>query len=285
MTKSTDSYPSTGHVREVTRPEHIADPRWRGLYRAGGAAALIMVALILVQVTVYVAWHPPAFDGPVLPWFELLQDNQLLGLLSLDFLYLVDSALLAVMYLALYAALRWSSESAMLVGTVLGLVGVAAYYASNTAFEMLYLSNQYAEAAMEAERAAFLAAGEAALAAYRGTAFEVYYVLNDITLLVIAAVMLRSPIFGRATAFAGLIAGVLMTVPSSVGTLGTYMALASLLPWTVFSVLVARRLFRLGRASWEEDASPTIVIASILVEIGWKERTMTTPVLVAYITS
>jgi hypothetical protein len=153
------------------------------------------------------------------------------------------------MYLALYAALRWSSESAMLVGTVLGLVGVAAYYASNTAFEMLYLSNQYAEAAMEAERAAFLAAGEAALAAYRGTAFEVYYVLNDITLLVIAAVMLRSPIFGRATAFAGLIAGVLMTVPSSVGTLGTYMALASLLPWTVFSVLVARRLFRLGRAS------------------------------------
>jgi hypothetical protein len=42
-------------VREVTRPEHIADPRWRGLYRAGGAAALIMVALILVQVTVYVA--------------------------------------------------------------------------------------------------------------------------------------------------------------------------------------------------------------------------------------
>jgi hypothetical protein len=77
----------------------------------------------------------------------------------------------------------------------------------------------------------------------------VYYVLNDITLLVIAVVMLRSHIFGRATAYAGLAAGVLMTVPSSVGTLGTYMALASLLPWVVFSVLIARRLFQLGRAS------------------------------------
>ena len=128
-------------------------------------------------------------------------------------------------------------------------MGIAAYYASNTAFEMLYLSNQYAAAATEAERATFLAAGEAALAAYRGTAFDAYYVLNDIILLVIAAVMLRSHIFSRATAYSGLIAGALMVVPSSAGTLGMYMALASLLPWLVFSVLVARRLFQLGRTS------------------------------------
>lgn len=240
-------YPLTSHERALTHPEDTADPRWRGLYRAGGAAALVMVALILVQVTVYVAWPPPAFDGPVLPWFELLQDNRLLGLLSLDLLYLIDSALLAVMYLALYVALRQTSESAMLVGTVLGLVGIAAYYASNTAFEMLYLSNQYAAAATDAQRAVFLAAGQAELAAYRGTAFDAYYVLNDITLLVIAAVMLRSHIFSRVTAYAGLLAGVLMAVPSSAGTVGTYMALASLLPWVVFSVLVARRLFQLAR--------------------------------------
>lgn len=44
---------------------------------------------------------------------------------------------------------------------------------------MLYLSNQYAAATTEAQRDLFLAAGEAALAAYRGTAFDVYYVLND----------------------------------------------------------------------------------------------------------
>jgi hypothetical protein len=214
-----------------------------------------MVALILVQVTVYVVLPPPAFDGPALPWFELLQDNRLLGLLSLDLLYLVDSALLVVMYLALYVALRRTSESAMLVGTVLGLVGVAAYYASNTAFEMLFLSGGYAGAATEAERAAFLAAGEAALAAYRGTAFDVYYVLNDITLLVIAAVMLRSHIFSRATAYAGLVAGVLMTVPSNAGTLGALMALASLLPWAVFSVLVARRLLQVAAGVSKAEAN------------------------------
>jgi hypothetical protein len=249
MPKSTDTHKPKSHERAPILPDDTTDPRWRALYRAGGAAALIMVALIVVQVIVYAVWPPPAFDGPALPWFELLQDNQLLGLLSLDLLYLIDSALLAVMYLALYVALRKTSESAMLVGTVLGLVGIAAYYASNTAFEMLYLSNQYAAATTEAQRATFLAAGEALLAAYRGTAFDVYYVLNDITLLVIAAVMLRSHIFSRATAYAGLVAGVFMTVPSSVGALGTYMALASLLPWVIFSVLVARKLFQLARAS------------------------------------
>ena len=101
----------------------------------------------------------------------------------------------------------------------------------------------------EAERAAFLAAGQAVLAAYRCTAFDVYYVLNDITLLVSAAVMLRSHIFSRMTAYVGLIAGALMSVPSNVGTLGTYLALASLLPWAVFSVLIARRLFQLGQGT------------------------------------
>lgn len=150
MLTPTDSHKPTSREPVVTRPDDTAKPRWRGLYGAGGASALVMVALILVQVTVYASWPPPAFDGPVLPWFELLQDNRLLGLLSLDLLYLVDSAPLVVIYLALYVALRRTSVSAMMVGTVLGMVGVVAYYASNTSFEMLYLSNQYAVAATEA---------------------------------------------------------------------------------------------------------------------------------------
>ena len=238
-------YQTTGQGQAVSRPDDSVEPRWLGLYRTGGAAALAMVAFILVQVTVLVVWPPPAFEGSARPWFELFQDNRLLGLLSLDLLYLVDTALLIVMYLALYIALRRTSESAMLIGIVLGLVGAAAYYASNTAFEMLFLSNRYAGAATDAERTLLLAAGEAALVAYRGSAFNVYYVLSDIALLVIAGVMFKSHIFSRATAYTGLIAGVLMVVPSSVGTVGIYFALASLLPWVIFSVLVGRRLIQL----------------------------------------
>ena len=70
--------------------------------------------------------------------------------------------------------------------------------------------------------------------------------LNTVTLLIIAVVMLRSRTFGRAAAWAGLLAGLLMLVPSNAGAVGAYMALASLPPWMAFCALVARTLFRLA---------------------------------------
>jgi hypothetical protein len=60
-----------------------------------------MVAPILVQIIVYMAWPPSAFDGLAPPCFELLREDRTLGLLSFDLFYLVDGALLAVMYPAL----------------------------------------------------------------------------------------------------------------------------------------------------------------------------------------
>lgn len=85
------------------------------------------------------------------------------------------------------------------------------------------------------------------LAVYAGTAFNVYYVLNAAALLIFAVEMLRSDVFSKATGYAGLIAGILMIIPSTAGKLGLIFALASLAPWTVFSVLIARRFFQLGR--------------------------------------
>jgi hypothetical protein len=51
-----------------------------------------------------------------------------------------------------------------------------------------------------------------------------------------------------AQAVSGLLSGILMAVPSTFGTVGLYFSLASLVPWVVFAVLVARRLWRLGEA-------------------------------------
>jgi hypothetical protein len=94
-----------------------------------------------------------------------------------------------------------------------------------------------------------LAAGEGMLAAYVGTTYDVYYILNGIALLLIAAVMVRSGVFGGVTAYVGLLAGALMVLPASAGTIGLAFALASLVPWAVFSVLVARRLLWLARGT------------------------------------
>ncbi len=220
--------------------------RWKDLYKIGGAATIIMLALIPIQIVILVAYPPPeTAEG----FFALFQKNWFLGLLSLDLLYILNNMLLAIIYLALFPALKRINESLAVIALMLGLLGIAAYFASNTAFEMMSLSRQFAAATTEAQQSVFLAAGQAMLAIYKGTAFDVYYVLNGAALLITAVVMLRGTIFSRTTGYAGLVAGILMIVPSTAGTIGLIFSLVSLVPWMFFSVLVARKLFELGRAA------------------------------------
>jgi hypothetical protein len=58
--------------------------------------------------------------------------------------------------------------------------------------------------------------------------------------------MYRCSVFTRATEAWGLVAAALMAVPSNLGPVGMVFALASLLPWAIFAVLVAHRLFALA---------------------------------------
>jgi hypothetical protein len=166
-----------------------SNTNWKPLYRVGGVAALITAVLIPLQIIVFIAWPPP-LEGLVIDWFTLFQSNRLLGLLSLDLLLLVDYVLLVPIVLALYVTLRRTRESLMAIATALYFVAIAAYFASNTAFEMLSLSDQYAAATTDAQRAMYLAAGQAMLATFEGTAFQVSYVLASVAGIIIGAVML-----------------------------------------------------------------------------------------------
>jgi hypothetical protein len=47
-----------------------------------------------------------------------------------------------------------------------------------------------------------------------------------------------------------------MVVPSTAGTPGMIFALASLVPWMVFCVLAALRLFRLARDASDAESKP-----------------------------
>jgi hypothetical protein len=228
----------------VDKVAETVDSRWKGLFIAGGVAAFSMFLLMILQIIVYVIWPPPT---TVAGFFSLFEQNWFLGLLSLDLLYIVDSVLLILIYLAVYFVLRKAAESAMLIALIFGIVGVAAYFASNTAFEMLSLSNQYAVATTEPQKTMFLTAGQVMLETYKGTAFDIYYVLNTIVLFIFSPVMLRSKLFSNIAAYLGFLAGLLMIVPSTAGTLGLYFSLASLIPWAIWLVLVGQRLLQFGR--------------------------------------
>jgi hypothetical protein len=113
--------------------------------------------------------------------------------------------------------------------------------------------NMKAAATTDAERAAIRSAGQAMLAIWQGTAYDVSYVLGGIATLLIAVVMLRSQVFGRAIAYVGLVMGVLMLVPATAGTIGMYVSLISLVPTVIWFGLLARQFFQL--ASPERRAS------------------------------
>lgn len=221
---------------------NATDAHLRGLLRVGAWAAFASVALIVIQILVYLRWPPPADAAAA---YALFADDPLAGLLSLDLLYIVNNTGVLLLYLALFVGLRRTRPGAATIGLALGALGMAAYMASTVGFEMMHLAEAYASSD-GAARVALLAAGEAVLAGFDGTAFTVYYVLSAIALLLFAGSMWRAADFGRAIGGWGLAAGILMVVPSTAGDLGRTFALASLVPWVVFCVLVGRALLRLS---------------------------------------
>lgn len=225
-------------------PADALGENWKPLHKAAGVSACAVCVIIPLQIAVFAIWKLPVdIEG----WFALYRASWLLGLVHQDLLYIVNNVLVAVMYLAFYILLKPRHEGPMALAVLLGFLGISAYLGSNKSFEMLNLSALYYAAGSQAQQASALAAGQAMLAGWQGTAFDIYYILNGIALVMIASVMRKSTVFSGRTAGAGLVSGVLMMIPSTAGTPGLVFSLLSLIPWYVFSVLVARQFFRLSR--------------------------------------
>jgi hypothetical protein len=251
----------------------IADPSWKGLYIIGGAVALIAVLFFRRNLGAELIGFrgfgiidvPATHPSSAIDWFALLQDDRLLGLALLNLIDLVNYALVGLIFLALCGALRRANKSAMAIATAFGFAGIVVYFASNQAFSMLSLSDQYAAATTDAQRSMFLAAGEALLAInnpgaiYQGTGIYVSLFLVLLAGLIISIDMLRSSVFSKATAYVGILANAF--------GLGYFVALAFVpalyaLPpiisapfRVIWYVLIALGLFRLGSGKLNEGAN------------------------------
>ena len=231
------------------------------LYRIGAYAALIAViffrrylsAELMVSNGFGIFNVPQATPDTAIGWFTLFQESTFVGLALLDIFDLVNYALVGLIFLALYEALRKSNQSAMGIATLFSLVGVTVYLASNQALSFLYLSEQYAVAINEAQRSIYLAAGETLLASTQGTGVYISLFLVLLAGLIVSIVMLHSNIFSKATAVTGILA-------NSFG-LGYFIALifAPAMSWIpptlsapfrlIWYVLIALRLFKLDKKS------------------------------------
>ncbi|MGE4288946.1 MAG: hypothetical protein AB7E36_09670 [Salinivirgaceae bacterium] len=219
------------------------DKSWQKIMETGAWAALIIVFLIPVQIVVFFLYPPPE---TVAGFFGLFNQNEFLGLVSLDLLYILSNTILILLYLGLFAAFRQTNLAGVLIALVLGLIGICTYFSSTIAFEMQMLSKQYILAETLELKQQFLAAGQALLVVYKGSSFDVYYLLNAVALLMISRIMLLNSTFSKTTAIWGLLSGFFMLIPSTAGKLGLVFSLVSLIPWIVFSLLVGKQLFYLS---------------------------------------
>jgi hypothetical protein len=253
---------ATSHQRRDESSAETADSAWKSLYRAGGVGALIVGVLFIIEMIVYIATSAPSLTDAA-GWFTLFHTNRLIGLLDFGILELYGLVLFVPLFLALYAALRRANESYMAIATVLAFVGTAANFATSKLFSLLSLSDLYAAATTEVQRSQFLAAGQAALAVSAaggiGGSVEGGIPLA-VAGLIISAVMLHSAIFGKVTAYVGILAngiGLAMYIGAAAGPAmgGSPLFGVFFLLSVLWFILIARRLVQLGSANSKQEAN------------------------------
>jgi len=241
MTVETTTFPIN-----QSRAENVSSG-WSSLYKLGGISSLLLVAIVIIQLIVFTI-APPPLDGTAIDWFILFQKNPIIGLIHFEFLMIIYVILCISIALSLYTLLRRVNPSWTAIYLILSLLGVMCFIAARPAFEMLHLSNGYAAAETEMQKAAFLAAGEAKVATFHGTAFYINYILGSLTGLIISIVMLKTTLFSKATAYIRIASSVCdfgLFVP----TIGMFIAIFSMLFLVIWNIMIARRLFQLAHVS------------------------------------
>lgn len=219
---------------------------WRNLVRIGGVAAILVVVISLIEVAIEASGGAGLTSTPssVLEWFTLLQSNPLLGLAILGIFETIFFPLGVLMFMGLYFPLRRTSESLMAIGTALYFIGTTIYFASNNAFAMLNLSNQYAITTSDAQKSMLLAAGQAIIATEQGTGMIMTFVLGSLAGIIVSIVMLKSKTFSKPIAIIGIAANVLGMFGSSLGLAVWTINGLLMMVWTL---MVGRRLLQISQ--------------------------------------
>lgn len=229
---------------------------WRTLCKVGGMAALgtMLVGLVEIGITFLPGGNTPY--KTVFDWFALFQNNWFMGLRNLGLLNILFNALDIPIFFALYGVHRKTSHTLAALAMIVSFIGVAVFYATNRAFAMLDISNQYVLATTDAQRAILAAAGQAMLSvgqSHTPGTFIAFF-LSEFAGLLISVVMLQGKFFSKVNAYVGIL-GFTSLLIFEIGTSfvpalrGMAMILAVLggILSLVWDILVALKLFHLGQ--------------------------------------
>jgi len=189
----------------------ILDANWKNIYRLGAVAALLAVLFAVLEILITFLpggerVSPELLTVPLR--FERLQANPLLELRNLGLINIFLTSFGLLLSFALFAAHCKVNPGWAGLSLVISAIGGAVFFATNRCFSMLALSNRYAAATDEVQRAALVAAGEAMLAVGESHTPGTFlaFSLGLVASLLMAWVMLRGEVFSRAAAYTGMVA-------------------------------------------------------------------------------
>ncbi|GAB6275038.1 MAG: hypothetical protein STSR0004_19030 [Peptococcaceae bacterium] len=251
---------------QVTDAE-IEDFTWKSLYKVAGVAALVALCANVLDIVLGFGETEVIVYSTMTAteWFALYHESWFKGLYTLGFLNIIYMACMVPVLFALFAAHRHKNGVYAALAMIVYFIGMAIYISNSAAIPMFVLSSKYAAATTDAQRALLAAAGEAVLAC--GEDFTpgsfIGLMLGGIAAIMVSFVMLRGRIFGKATAWTGIIGFTLLSVFT---ILSTFVPVLLYITFYVFGmigglfalawfVLVARRFFQLGRGVPKKEAS------------------------------
>jgi hypothetical protein len=234
------------------------DKGLKGMYVLGGIAALVAALVfrrwLAAELDLIRGMGILSISQPltVEDWFSLLQSRPLAGLVLLNGLDIVNYLLVGLIFTALYFALRDFNKPFMTLSLMLVFSGIALFLSSNQAFSLLSLSGRYARA-LEVDRAFLRDTGRMLLALNNELSFGtgVFWAFIFVNLSgLIAALVMMNGVFGKATAWVGVIAhgvGLGFFFTLALYPEATFIPLSlSALFLLAWYILIAIRLFRLS---------------------------------------
>jgi hypothetical protein len=184
------------------------DPSWRSLYRAGGVSAALFVVSILVAIVLIVIAPPPlSADGATT--LKYIAAHKSLYIIE-QVLWLAPSVFGAVVFLALYQALKHLNKSYAALGALAGFVswelGLAIPITGGGAPVLVSLSDQYMAATTAAQHTAFATAAEVFIT--QNNTPSASGILAPLGMLILSLMMLKG-VFPKGIAYLGIVTGTL----------------------------------------------------------------------------
>lgn len=233
---------------------------WNTIYKFGAWAAIGAVLVGVVEILITFLPGGNTTQETVSDWFQLLQEFPFMGLRNLGLLNITLNLLAIFTYLALYGAHRKTAYKPLAaLAAIISYLGIGVFLATNRAFAMLGLSQQYAAAAGDVQRSVFEAAGQALLSvgdSHSPGTFLAFFLAESAGVL-ISYVMLRADIFPKAAAYAGLLGfsilllfEFLVSFFSGLSQAAMLLAMIGGLFSMAWYILIARRLLQINSGKY-----------------------------------